>query len=115
MLIRRFDDLVWRTQANARGGDGVATSAPYLATGDMAAVSAAGCTVLEPGSSVGEHLHADTDELYLILEGHGTGSLDGQSFPVTAGDLFVVRAGHAHGLVNDGAGPLAFFGLITAP
>ena len=27
--------------------------------------------------------------------------LDGQSFPVAAGDLFLCKAGHSHGLVND--------------
>lgn len=113
-VIRSFSDLQWKDQLAARGGKGPSRGAPYLVPGDMLQVAAAGRTVLEPGSSVGEHGHPDTEELYLILEGEGTASLDGDRFPVKAGDLFVVKAGHAHGLENDSDRPLSFFGLITS-
>jgi mannose-6-phosphate isomerase-like protein (cupin superfamily) len=76
-------------------------------------VLAAGRTVLEAGSSIGEHSHPDTEELYLILDGQGQGVLDGRSFPVAAGDLFVVKAGHSHGLINDSDATLTYFGLMT--
>jgi mannose-6-phosphate isomerase-like protein (cupin superfamily) len=79
----------------------------------MAGVLAAGRTVLAPGSSVGEHSHPTTEELYLVLEGRGQGVLDGRSFPVGAGDLFLCKAGHSHGLVNDSDTPLTYFGLMT--
>jgi len=69
--------------------------------------------VLEPGSSIGEHPHPNTDELYLIMEGHGTGILDGERFPVGPGDLFILKAGHSHGLVNDSGERLVLFGLLT--
>jgi mannose-6-phosphate isomerase-like protein (cupin superfamily) len=113
MLIRRFSNLDWENKKDIKGGTGPGIGAPYLKAGDMDQVIAAGRTVLEPGSSVGEHAHPASEELWLILAGHGTGILDGERFPVEAGDLFVVKAGHAHGLVNDSPEPLAYFGLVT--
>jgi len=113
MIIRRCRDLAWDTKNGIRGGLGQGSGADYLRLGDMDGVIAAGRTVLEAGASVGEHPHLELEELYLILEGHGTGILDGERFPVEAGDLFVLKAGHSHGLMNDSQEPLVFFGLLT--
>jgi mannose-6-phosphate isomerase-like protein (cupin superfamily) len=112
-MIRKFSDLPWESKVAVKGGLGPALGAAYLVQGDMDHVKAAGRTVLEPGSSVGEHLHPTSDELWLILAGHGTGILDGERFPVESGDLFVVKAGHSHGLINDSEQPMAYFGLVT--
>ena len=112
-MIRRCAELEWADKTAIRGGAGPARSADYMGAGDMDGVLGAGRTCLEPGSSVGEHAHPKTEELYLILEGHGTGILDGRRFPVGPGDLFVLKAGQSHGLENDGTEPLVFFGLLT--
>jgi quercetin dioxygenase-like cupin family protein len=112
-MIRTLETLTFTPKQDIRGGTGPARGAQYLAKGDMAGVLAAGRTVLDPGSSVGEHPHPETEEIYLILEGRGRGVLDGQSFPVAAGDLFLCKAGHSHGLVNDSDAPLTYFGLMT--
>ena len=55
---------------------------------------------LEPGATIGEHVHADTEEIYFVAEGAGTLILDGERFPIGAGDVSVVRRHHAHGLMN---------------
>jgi quercetin dioxygenase-like cupin family protein len=112
-MILKLAELPVTAKMNTRGGVGPAHSAAYLAKDDLAGVLAAGRTVLEPGSSIGEHGHPDTEELYLILDGRGQGVLDGRKFPVAAGDLFVVKAGHSHGLINDSDATLTYFGLMT--
>jgi len=112
-MIRTLASLTFAAKQDIRGGTGPAQGADYLARGDMAGVLAAGRTILAAGSSVGEHAHPDTEELYLILDGHGQGVLDGRRFPVGPGDLFLCKAGHSHGLVNDSAAPLTYFGLMT--
>ena len=112
-MIRRLAELPVIAKMNTRGGVGPAHSTAYLTRDDLAGVLAAGRTVLEAGSSIGEHNHPDTEELYLILDGQGQGVLDGRSFPVAAGDLFVVKAGHSHGLINDSDATLTYFGLMT--
>jgi quercetin dioxygenase-like cupin family protein len=113
-MIRKLSELTFTTRRDIRGGTGPAQGADYLVEGDMAGVLAAGRTILAAGSSVGEHTHPATEELYLVLEGHGQGLLDGQRFPLGPGDLFLCKAGHSHGLVNDSDVPMSFLGLMTA-
>jgi mannose-6-phosphate isomerase-like protein (cupin superfamily) len=110
-MIRRLAELAPEPKVDIRGGKGPGLSVTYLQDGDMDGVMAAGRTRLEPGSSIGEHPHPRSEELYLILEGHGAGILDGEEFPVGPGDLFLVKAGHSHGLRADLAGPLVYFAV----
>jgi mannose-6-phosphate isomerase-like protein (cupin superfamily) len=112
-MLKRLAELVHESKVNIRGGLGEGASAAYLGPGDMDGVVAAGRTRLAPGASIGEHPHPDTDELYLILEGHGTGSIDGEGFAVGPGDLFLIKAGQSHGLSNGGATPLVFFAVLS--
>jgi mannose-6-phosphate isomerase-like protein (cupin superfamily) len=105
--------LVPEPKLNIRGGTGPAASVDYLAKGDMDGVAALGRTVLEPGSTIGEHLHPDTEEAWLILEGHGTVIMDGVPAPVGPGDLCLTKAGHSHGLLNDSGAPLVYVGILT--
>jgi quercetin dioxygenase-like cupin family protein len=114
-MIVHSSNLAWAPKMGIRNGKGPARSADYLRPGDLGGVLAAGRTELEPGSTIGEHAHADSDELYLIVEGQGTGILNGERFPVAAGDLFVLKAGGSHGLENTSDAPLVLFGLLTRP
>lgn len=112
-MIRRRAEVPLETKEKVRGGQGVARSMELLRRGEMAGILSLGTTTLEPGASIGEHAHKDTEDLYLILAGRGTGLLNGERFPVAAGDLFLVQAGGRHGLVNDSEAPLTFLGVLT--
>jgi quercetin dioxygenase-like cupin family protein len=112
-MIRRHSELVEEAKSNLRGGLGATRGADLLKLGEMAGVLSLGRTTLEAGSTIGEHAHPNTEDLYLILEGRGTGILDGKRFPVSAGDLFLVKGGGSHGLINDSEAPLTFLGLLT--
>lgn len=57
--------------------------------------------VLPPGSSIGLHRHGRDEELYFILEGEGTMTVDGKRRRVRCGDLILNRPEGAHGLEND--------------
>ena len=60
-------------------------------------------SIVPPGTSIGEHTHADTEEeYYLIITGTGTMRRDGETFPVRAGDLIRNIPGGCHSLLNDG-------------
>jgi mannose-6-phosphate isomerase-like protein (cupin superfamily) len=96
-----------------RGGKGGALRLDYLSPGAMAGVDFVSTVTLEPGASVGEHLHPAEEELYLVLEGEGSGLLDGESFAVGPGDAYLCKAGHTHGLLNSGGGPLMFLAVLT--
>lgn len=66
--------------------------------------------ILPPGTSIGRHRHAATEEeFYLILGGQGRMWRDGQAFSVRAGDLVRNPPGSAHGLANIGTEDLRVF------
>jgi len=112
-MIRRSSERVEETKVNIRGGVGAARGVDLLRAGEMEGVLSLGRMTLEPGTTIGEHVHPNTEDLYLILEGHGVGVLNGERFPVGPGDLFLVKAGGRHGLINDSQLPLTFLGLLT--
>lgn len=114
-MIRRLSELPVEAKLSIRGGLGAGLGVDLLKHGEMAGVVSLGRITLEPGATIGEHAHPNTEDLYLILAGRGVGILDGEHFPVGPGDLFLVRAGGSHGLINDSDGPLTFLGLLTRP
>jgi len=52
---------------------------------------------LRKGSSIGYHLQKE-DEIYYIVAGTGEMTVNGKSFPVSAGDAILTRPGNYHGL-----------------
>jgi mannose-6-phosphate isomerase-like protein (cupin superfamily) len=57
---------------------------------------------LHPGSAIGYHLQTE-DEIYYVVSGRGTMTIDGKSFDVSAGDAILTRPGSSHGLKQVGA------------
>jgi quercetin dioxygenase-like cupin family protein len=53
--------------------------------------------VLRPGSAIGYHPQKE-DEVYYILEGRGEMTMNGKTFPVSAGDAILTRPGSSHGI-----------------
>ena len=56
---------------------------------------------LEAGSAIGYHLQAE-DEIYYVLSGRGSMTIDGKSFDVVPGDAILTRPGSSHGLKQVG-------------
>jgi quercetin dioxygenase-like cupin family protein len=112
-MIRRKSELAIQTREGIRGGAGKAQLLEYVSPGEMAGVEFVSILTLEPGASIGQHPHPEEEELYLILEGMGTGILDGEAFPVGPGDAFLCKAGHAHGLANGPDSPLTFLAVLS--
>ena len=57
-------------------------------------------TELPPGTSIGNHTHGNDDEVYVILEGLGTMTIDGEAHEVSAGDVILNKPYGSHGLEN---------------
>jgi mannose-6-phosphate isomerase-like protein (cupin superfamily) len=56
---------------------------------------------LKAGSAIGYHLQKE-DEIYYILSGRGSMTIDGKSFDVGPGDAILTRPGSSHGLKQVG-------------
>lgn len=61
-----------------------------------------GFDVLPPGTSISEHPHYDEEKLYLVLEGTGVASVNGEERDVVSGDAIPLHAGGSHGIRNSG-------------
>lgn len=88
-------------------GEGEIEASIVFQEGDLKyAISFMHDDIIPPGTSIGEHKHADSEEIYFIIEGHGVLILDGREFPVEAGDVSICHSGHSHGIKNNGNSPL---------
>jgi lysophospholipase L1-like esterase/quercetin dioxygenase-like cupin family protein len=66
--------------------------------------------VLSKGSGIGLHQH-DKDEVYYVISGRGTYTLDGKSYEVGAGSAMLTRPGSTHAIQQEGEAELVL--LIT--
>ena len=57
---------------------------------------------LHPGSGVGLHTQTE-DEIYYVLSGRGTMTLDGKSVDITPGTAVLTRTGSSHSLKQVGS------------
>jgi mannose-6-phosphate isomerase-like protein (cupin superfamily) len=98
-------------QVRAHGGEGLIGVTRIAQAGALAgACNFIDYAELPSGASIGRHRHAhDEEELYLVLDGEGVMSRDGEEFAVRGGDLVRNRAGGEHGLRNTGTSPLKLF------
>jgi mannose-6-phosphate isomerase-like protein (cupin superfamily) len=99
------------TLTRAHGGEGEIRYARVVDGATLAgACNFIDLAVLPPGTSIGRHRHADTEEeFYLILRGEGRMWKAGEAFRVRAGDLVRNPPGASHGLANIGTDDLAVF------
>ena len=98
------------------GGKGVVRCTEYLGEYDKATSGFKFIhdNTLEPGVSIGEHLHSGDEEIYIILDGRGTMLVDGSSEDVSAGDVCITRSGHRHSLTNTGSAHMRLLVVGTA-
>ncbi|MFC4776684.1 cupin domain-containing protein [Paenibacillus sp. GCM10023252] len=58
-------------------------------------------TILPAGATIGLHTHGDDEEIYIVLEGSGEMTANGEVRQVKTGDLIVNPPFGTHGLVNN--------------
>ncbi len=68
--------------------------------------------MLHPGSSIGYHRQED-DEVYYVVSGTGTMTIDREVLAVKAGDATLTRPGSSHGLAQTGSDDLVL--IIVFP
>lgn len=68
---------------------------------------------LNPGCSIGYHVHEKDSELFYILKGTGTYSDNGTIQTVTAGDVTICPAGTGHSIANHTNEVLELVALIV--
>jgi mannose-6-phosphate isomerase-like protein (cupin superfamily) len=63
---------------------------------------------LEPGQATERHYHAETEEIYYVVEGGGEMELDGARRLVAVGDAVLIPPGAWHQILAGAGGQLRF-------
>jgi len=112
-MIKRKNEYTIQQNENMRGGNGTVTIRHLLNAeelydkGRLYAV-----LVLEPGCSVGSHVHEGEMESYYIVKGEAEISDNGEVLTVSAGDSVLTRSGEEHSIKNIGTDTLEVMALI---
>ena len=106
-MTLRLDRDRLRPQTNFRGGTGTVQYRQALGPSVFRTTwSYMDHILIPPGASVGPDAQADMSEVYYVLGGEGTMTLNGQSAPIKTWDAIPVRLGETKGLRNTGTQPL---------
>src|SRR6476659_9408908 len=87
-----------------------------LAHGTAATKLGASVDVLPPGKrGCPYHLHHAQEEMFIVLEGHGTMRVAGEMLAVKPGDIVFVPPGpdYPHQMINTSDAPLKYLSLST--
>ena len=94
-ILEREKDIAVEQPGPHKGG-GLTTAYPFFSKAPDFKI-AFRKRVLRPGSAIGYHLQKE-DEIYYVLAGKGEMTMNGKTFPVSAGDAILTRPGSSHGI-----------------
>ena len=67
---------------------------------------------IDPGAKVTTHIHPDTEEAMVIVEGRLDAVLGDETIPVSAGQTVLAPAGVRHGFVNRSGAPARIMAIF---
>ena len=114
MNIRREGEYKSELRENMRGGEGTVKITNF--TDKEALCEKArlfGKITLEPGCSIGYHVHENETESFYFASGEGIADDNGTTVKVSAGDTLVTTSGQGHSIRNDGDIPLVIIATIV--
>lgn len=69
---------------------------------------------IPPGDDIGEEIHEHTEQTLFFLSGTGEAILNGETFPIVPGEVYVVTPGTKHNFKNTGTEDLKVY-TVYAP
>ena len=112
-LIRNIADVALERQLREPLYD---TLCGGLSDGTVATKLGAGYDVLAPGKrGCPYHFHYAQEEMFVVLEGHGTLRVADQMLPVRAGDVVFIPPGNEfpHQFINTSDAPMRYLSIST--
>ena len=114
-MIRKADEFRIEYKEHMRDGDGTVQLTHFI-TGpeeleDKGRLFAK--ITLNPGCSIGYHVHEKDAELFYILTGTAEYNDNGEMRTVSAGDVTICPAGRGHGIANRTVGVVELVAVIV--
>jgi mannose-6-phosphate isomerase-like protein (cupin superfamily) len=70
---------------------------------------------LQPGEAIGEDVHDDTDQIFIVAKGEGEAELAGAPRRLEKGEVLLVPAGTRHDIRNTGKKRLRLVTIYSPP
>jgi quercetin dioxygenase-like cupin family protein len=71
--------------------------------------------LLVPGSQVPYHYHKQRESIIIVMSGQATEIIEGEEFPIKAGDVLHIPAGKKHTTVNRSSADFRYLEFYTNP
>ena len=114
-MIRRENECTIEYREHMRDGDGTVQLTNFI--NDPEELCGKGRLfsriTLQPGCSIGWHVHEKDSELFYILKGTAEYSDNGSIVTVSAGDVTVCPPGEGHGIANRSDETVEFIAVIV--
>jgi len=101
MIVRNFLDAEYVIERCHDGIGEIKNVELFKKTALLSALRFINYAEIPPGSSIGLHRHGNDEEVYVILSGTGTMTVDGKTRTVKEGDVVLNKPYCEHSLVND--------------
>ena len=113
-LIIRSNSMKSDIRENMRGGNGSVKITNVLDEGEYKGKARLlGVITLEPGCSIGAHVHENEEEVFYIIKGTATYDDNGKTEKLYAGDSCVCLGGEKHSIANmESEGTVELFAVI---
>ena len=112
-MFRKAEDRKQETRHEMRGGKGDVTLIHSFTDEELSSPTRVCATiVLEPGCSIGEHVHENEEEIFYIIEGTAKASDNGKEVILNAGDSLLTGGGEKHCIENIGETTLKLFAVV---
>ena len=101
-MIRKANECSVKINEHMRGGDGSVRITDFISGPEelLGKGRLFSRITLEPGCSIGYHIHENESELFYIIKGSAVYNDGGEEINVSAGDVTIVEPGNGHGIAN---------------
>lgn len=100
-MIKRKENMTAVVNENMRGGDGSVKITHVLDKGEYkGACRLLGVITLEPGCSIGAHIHENEEEVFYVMEGTASYLDNDETVILNEGDSCVCLGGEEHSIAN---------------
>ena len=113
-MIKRNSEMKIDMRENMRGGDGIVKITNVLESGEYkGSARLLGVITLEPGCSIGCHVHENEEEIFYIINGTATYNDNGKTEKLYPGDSCICLGGEKHSIANrENDGKVELFAAI---
>lgn len=113
-MIRRAKDCLVEHREHMRDGNGTVHITNFASIEELNSKGRLFSRItLNPGCSIGFHIHEGDSELFYVMKGEAEYNDNGTVCTVSAGDVMICPNGTGHGVANNGEDVVEIIAVIV--